>query len=190
MLHHLGWVCEKWFSRNRVFHVLGSSVFYWLMLICSCFFSIPAVWNISLCQYTLMTGIFTCLCSEFPSVVSGTIRITQRERLLLMLGFFFFLWLKAGLDYSQLKWKKCFAFLQGLVSFVLGSLDLWYPSKCSFFSTVSGLFSLRFTQHGDISTVRVYSILLTQHTDPAKSGYNIHLGDVVVWAVHFIQKHI
>lgn len=87
------------------------------------------------------------------------------------------------------KWKKCFAFLQGLVSFVLGSLDLWYPSKC-LFSTVSGLFSLRFTQHGDISTVMVYTILLTQHTDPAKSGYNIHLGDVIAWAVHFIHKHI
>lgn len=42
------------------------------------FFTVPAVWNISLCQYALMTGIFTCLCSEFPSVVSGTIRITQR----------------------------------------------------------------------------------------------------------------
>lgn len=84
--------------------------------------------------------------------------------------------------------KKCFAFLQGLDSVVLGPLDLCYPSKC-LLSTVSGLFSQRFTQHGDISTVMVYTILLTQHTDPAKSGYNIFVGYVIVWAVNFIYKH-
>lgn len=35
----------------------------------------------------------------------------------------------------------------------------------------------------------VYTILLTQHTDPAKSGYNILIGYIIVWAVNFIYKH-
>lgn len=129
MLHHLGWVCEKWFSRNRVFHVLGSSVFYWLMLICSCFFSIPAVWNISLCQYTLMTGIFTCLCSEFPSVVSGTIRITQRERLLLMLGFFFFFVIEGWSWLFAAQVEKMFCFSSRPCFFCVGLTGPVVPFK-------------------------------------------------------------
>ncbi len=110
----------------------------------------------------------------------------QRELLQLVLSLGFGDW-RLVLIIRSSSGKKCFGFLQGLVAVVLGPLDLWYPSKC-LFSTASGLFSLRFTQHGHISTVRSTPSNTTHRS--SKPGCNSHfLEDVIIWAVHSIYKH-